>query len=391
MKQNILQQYKAAVKTQVFCLFSLAEFFSLCGGFLQNVAQSWVVSETGGNLSLFLFVSYLPVFLFSYPFGILCDKGNKKKILIFTEIALAALSLLLFFLALGRQVRFWQMLMIGGAWGTLRALQNPCYHSMTKILVKGEALQGAVNIHYLVFNAARALGPFIAALLSPSLGMHYAFLGNAILFLPTLLLLLRLPVGEKTEQGSTAGIKKVLGQGRILGIFGLLFWVSLVGTNYNLLFVSLAKAQGSGAFGFSIVMALLGAGALVGAVLLPMLKKAPSPLLWCIVQGVLLVGISLWHSPVVLWGCIFGYGICDFCFLTTLSFKVQHATPKEALGRVMSLFVVLSNGAMSLGTLLLGWVMQYISVYVTILLVGGCLLATLPAYCFYQNTKLQLE
>ena len=92
---NFFTKNLPALKDRDFKFFIVSQVLSLSGGFVQNVALSWLVFEASGSgmyLSIFLFLCYLPIFLLSYPAGVLCDRVSIKAVLLVTEVILALMS-----------------------------------------------------------------------------------------------------------------------------------------------------------------------------------------------------------------------------------------------------------------------------------------------------------
>ena len=84
MADLIFKKYPS-LKDKNFVKFLISQILSLTGGYIQNVALSaLIVSKTNNktDLGLFLFASYLPVFLLSYPASKLQGKISAKKVLI---------------------------------------------------------------------------------------------------------------------------------------------------------------------------------------------------------------------------------------------------------------------------------------------------------------------
>lgn len=332
-----------------FGLLIAAQGCSLTGGYIQTLVLSWLAASTGKGVPLawYMIACYLPVALLSYPFGRFLDGRRLKPWLISGEIGLAGLSLLLWLAAVWDWISFPFLLVFGGVWGCVRALQTPIYQSLprrlAKDLKKGTALLTAVTY------AARGLGPILGGLLYAQWGAAVPFLVNFCSFIPSVLLLCFLKI-PRQEQGEKPQLKPWLLP--LLKIFAVGFF----GVQYNVTFVALIKEAGKGSAAYGIALGLLGVGALIGFWIKTRFKKE-LPLPYAI-GGMGLLNLLLLLRWGMLWQgiCILTYGGLDFWFFAQSSYRLSRAAKERELTAVMGLYTVATVGALPLGALLWSWV-----------------------------------
>ncbi len=355
----------------MFNVLLIAQAFSLTGGYIQTLVLSWYAAELAGGLyalAAYMLACYLPVAILSYPFGRWLDGRAQKAWLIGSESALAALSFLLWTVAARDAVSFPFLLIFGGGWGVIRALQTPIYQSLPRRLAQD--LSRGTALLTVITYAARGLGPILGGLLYAEWGAPLPILVNFCSFIPSIALLcfLKLP---KTEKGVAPALRSRLPQ------LLLIFAVGFFGANYNVTFVSLVRESGMGSSAYGMALGLLGVGALIGF-WLKAKKRQVSPALTVAGMGMLYLLLSFSGSLWLTGGCILLYGLLDFWFFSHAAYRLSgKAEPKE-ITAVMGLYTVVTVGAMPLGALLWSFVSCGLGLPITFILIGIGLLILSP-------------
>lgn len=329
----------------IFYLLIVAQSFALVGGFIQTLALSWAASEGGGlsELAGYLLACYLPVALLSYPLGRFLDRRAIKPWLLGSESILAGLSLALWLIARGGGLSYPFLLVFGGGWGVVRAVQTPLYQSLprrlSRSLSKGTALLTAVTY------GARGLGPVLGGLLYAKFGASAPYLANFCSFIPSVALLcfLKIPAAPPSEPPRIKPLLLPLAQ---------IFAVALFGTHYNLTFVALVKEAGLGSGAYGFALGLLGAGALIGC-FWRLKSRRPIPRTLAVgamggLNWLLAAGAGLWWQG----ACILLYGFFDFWFFARSAYRLSRSAEQGQIGAVMGLYTVATVGAPPLGALL---------------------------------------
>ncbi|MEV6977521.1 MFS transporter [Kitasatospora sp. NPDC093806] len=239
------------------------------------------------------------------PAGVIADRWNRRRVMICCEgVRAVATGALALSLALGHYA-FWQLVVLVVVEGAFGAVFGPAEHAALPQVVAAEQLPSA-----LARNAAR---PFLATLLGPvAAGLLFTvhptgpFTTTAVMLALSFatLLALRLPprpaarpaagpatgaaadadgTGEADPDGTggaraaLAGFRRVL-RGRV--IRASLLWMAAVNLLFNALLVVILARSGEDRIGpgqIGLMMACLGAGGLLGAVLAPRLYAALPP------------------------------------------------------------------------------------------------------------------
>src|SRR5579872_4730410 len=124
-------------------LFFTGQLISLMGTWMQNVAQSWLVYSLTHStvlLGLTSFCSTVTVF-FIAPFGgMVADRVDRRRLLLFTQSAAMIQAAVLAALTLTGVVQVWEIVVLAFCLGFVNAFDVPSRQSMTLDMVTKEDL-----------------------------------------------------------------------------------------------------------------------------------------------------------------------------------------------------------------------------------------------------------
>jgi len=382
----------APLRHRNFRLFFAGQLISLIGSWMQTVGQAWLVLTLTNSPFLLGAVNALqwaPVLLLSLPAGAVADRVPKRSLIMVTQTLFLLLALCLGLLTVTGRVRYWHVAVLAGLLGTVNAFDVPARQAFIVEMVEGtEDLTGAIAINSSMFNGARLVGPGLAGLVIAAWGVGMAFLVNAASFLAVIAALAAMRVNSAVRVAPGVGLLTHMAEGiqfvrssptvlRILTTLGIL---SLFPMNFSVFVPVLARHQlHLDASGFGFLMAALGAGALLGALLVAS-TSAQGPrrpyLAWgsvllCI--GVMALGVSHWPGIAGAWLFVAGMGM--LLFSATANSTVQIETPDALRGRVMSVYAMVFSGMTPFGALMMGGVVGAWGLPAGVLLGGGAGLA----------------
>jgi len=392
-----------------FRLFWAGAFLSNAGTWMQTVAQSWLVlqlTDSGTWLGVDTFVATAPGLALTLVGGVIADKLDRKRLLIYTQ-ALAGLSaLVLAYLiwadlihwrgAARRPSDVWMVLVLTFVTGCCWAISGPSYQAITVDLVRREDVANAIALNSSQFQLARVIGPLLAALTMSLFGMAGCFLANGLSYVAIVLALSRVRferpgaaepgAGEDagvaarvaTEESAKAGAAQgvtaagrrsmwgdlaeafvyVRGRPRVRVVLLCSTVVSLFGAPYLVLMPLFARnVYGWDEAGLSLMMGTAGAGALVGALTLAYLgdfRRKGLVLLGSLFSGgaciTALAAASAWAAIPLL----FGTGISMVFLFALGNTLLQQLVRNEMRGRVMSMWLLTFIGTMPVGSFLSG-------------------------------------
>ncbi len=379
----------ALLKDPRYRAYWLALFLSQLGGWMQATALGWLVLELTGSaerLGFVLGVLFLPSLFFTLPGGALADRYPRARLLFLLELSLAVLVLLLAVaLSLGA-VSFSGLLLYAVLYGSVSALEVPTRQALTAELAGRRRVGEALALNAFSFNVARMTAPVAAGFLIARAGTASAFWVNAVSFLPLLWVLYRLPGraparrrgpwSKELAEGLAYARKTPL----VAQILLLVFFVATFGINFQTLVPAYARlVLGLGAEGYGFLMGSLGAGALLGALLLlksPVVRPRRS-LFGSALLGAALFLLSFARGPYGAAVLLALAGLAMVFVLTGANTTLQTIVPEHLRGRVVALYSLVLMGSGPPGMYLTGLAFDLVGVYAPLLLGGIVLLGTL--------------
>ncbi len=187
-----------ALKSRNYKLYFTGQSVSLIGTWMQKTAVSWVIysmTHSAFMLGISIFASQFPSFLFSLFGGVISDRYDKYKVLLFTQVASMIQATLLAILILTGKSTVWEILTISVLLGIINAFDVPARQSLVYQMVdKKEDLSNAIALNSSMVNLARLIGPAISGIVLQKFGAGICFLSNAASFLAVIasLLLMKL-------------------------------------------------------------------------------------------------------------------------------------------------------------------------------------------------------
>lgn len=383
-----------ALSHRNFRLFVSGQSLSLIGTWIQQVAVTWLVySLTNSALMLGIvgFSGQLPLFVIAPFAGVLADKSNRHKLLLYTQSLALIQALILSFLVFTEAVLIWQLIVLSVILGIINAFDMPIRQAFVVEMIdnKKEDLGNAIAFNSSMVNAARLIGPSIAGILIATVGEGWCFLINAVSFLAVVISLLKMKVipvlpgsaKSKILQQLSEGFKYTFGFEPIRYLIILLSIVSLMSTSITLLAPVIAKEYlGGGADTFGFLMSAYGSGALLGAFYL-LNKKTVLGLGKLIGFAVTVFGSSLiifsFSRLFVLSIIIMALaGLGMMLQIASTNTLLQTLSEENKRGRVMSFYSMAFRGMSPFGSLLAGGLGSSISAPAAIFVSGSvCLLS----------------
>ena len=382
---NHLKLLVRAFQYRNYRLFFAGQSISLIGTWTQQVAMSWLVYRLTGSaflLGVVAFCNQIPTFFLAPFSGVVADRLNRQRLLLWTQTLSMLQALTLSALVLTDTVRPWQIIALSIFIGIVNAFDIPARQSFVVEMVdKKEDLGNAIALNSAMFNGARFIGPSVAGILISTLGEGICFLLNGISYVAVLKALAAIKVRPREGPEGKARVWQELCEGvayayhfkPIMAILSLLAVFSLAGSPYVVLMpVYVKDVLHGGAQTFGFLMSAAGIGALTSTVYLASRKS------------VLGLGMVI---PIAAAGC--GFGIAAFAlsrnFTLSLVFLfmagfgmmtqiassntiVQTIVDEDKRGRVMSLYAMSLMGMMPFGSLLAGTMAGKIGVQNTLLL-----------------------
>lgn len=387
-----------------FRLFFVGQFISVIGTWMQTVAEQWLVYTVTGSatwLGIVSGASAIPYVLFAVWGGQVADRYPRRTTLLITQTVAMVLAFILAILATNRvvQVQGWHIAVLAALLGVVNAFNMPAQQAfVVDIVEERSALGNAIALNSLRFNLARFVGPVLAGWALVQAGAAACFFLNALSFIAVIasLWLIRArpspALRGQQDLHVSEGVRYILAVRSILRIILLLGVASLFTWSISTVFPLFATKFHAGAGGYSMMMAVQGAGAAAGGLGMAIFgERLPRRLLiygGVAMQSVALILISLSGSYylVLLWLTFNGTALIAFGI--SANTKVQEEVPDALRGRVMAVYSLVQGAMTPLGGFLIGVAASRFGVdSATGSFAAICLVATLALWAWSQADR----
>jgi MFS family permease len=378
-----------ALKYRNYRLFFSGQLVSLIGTWMQQIALSWLVYRMTNSalmLGLVGFVGQIPTFLFSPFAGVLVDRFNKHKILIFTQTCAMMQAFIIVILISTGSINVFYILLLNAFLGIVNSFDAPTRQSFVVEMIENkEDLGNAIALNSMMFNSARLIGPSIAGLLIAAVGESMCFLINGISYIAVIIALLLMKINYKKAVHKQKQIVQELKEGwnytrnfkPIKYLLLLLGLVSLMGTPYVVLMPVFARETlhgGPHTLGF--LVGSIGVGAFFGGMLLASRKNVIG--LGKIIMraafffGVTLILFSFSKNIFLSMILLLIAGFAMMIQMASSNTIIQTIVEDSKRGRVMSFYTMSFMGTMPIGSLLAGFTASKIGATNTVIIGGIC-------------------
>lgn len=353
---------------------------------MNDVAAAWLMTTLTTSPILVALVqsaSTLPVFLLGLPSGALADILDRRRYFIATQFWVAAVALVLCVAILAGGMTAPLLLALTFANGIGLAMRWPVFAAIVPELVSRPQLPAALALNGVAMNASRIIGPLLAGAIIASAGSAWVFVLNAVLSVLSGLVIMRWkrthvpsPLGrEKLPGAMRVGVQFVRQSPRIRAVLWRIALFFLHATALMALLPLVAKGLdggGGGAGTFTLLLASMGAGAIVAAMFLPRLRQAMArdvlvlrgTLLQAAAMAVMAIAPNVYVAvPAMVLG-----GMAWITTANSLMVSAQLALPNWVRARGMSIFQMAIMGATALGAALWGQVATVTSVHLSLAL-----------------------
>ena len=372
----------APLDNRIFRMLWLAWLAGNMTMWMNDVSASWLMAQlTEGPMMVALVQASasLPLFLLGLPSGALADMVNRKRLYAFAQFWIALVSAALAVLAAGGWLTANWLLLLCFANGIGLAMRFPVFSAIVPTLVPREQLTSALTLNALAINVSRIAGPLLAGVVMASLGMGAVFALNAALSILSCVLILKSGPnsGQPAHQGEgmlatmRSGMRFVRQSPLMRNILLRVFEFFLHSIGLIALLPLVAKGLNADATTYTLLLASLGAGAVLSAVVLPRVSDSASRdrvvavgvMLYALATAIAALAPSVW----VLAPALALSGGVWLCVVNTFTMSAQLVLPNGMRARGMAIYQMAIMGGSAVGAALWGQVATHFSIKTALL------------------------
>jgi len=405
LKKQLLGNLLAPLRVHDFCLLFVGQMISTVGDMFYAVALPWLMLSSGHTpqeLGIVLATYGVPRVGTLLLGGLLSDWLRPRRVMLLADIMRALLVGVLAVLVFTGRTGVLPLCAVAAPLGAFAGLFLPAYYAILPEILGADALQAGNALNTSSLQLALLIGSGLAGLVVSRLQSGPAFVVDALTFVVSALTLILMRGEHRSAEAVTAQKEQALAQEasgreatfaqditflRLIRTWRLLQVAFLVIIFGNFLFnglfevalPTLARDQFmSGAGGYGLLLAMFGAGSLLGGLIAGSLGKIAHRgllMLICIMT------LGVLYSFVPFAGGLPGAALLIGCagltngMLTVLAFTVmQQQAPPHLLGRLLGIFLFASLGLYPLSVALVGVVSSHVGPVILFPISGAMML-----------------
>jgi predicted MFS family arabinose efflux permease len=396
----------APLHRAVFRSLWIAGVASNVGAFMHEVGEGWLMTMmTSSPLKVALLQSAesLPIFLLVVPAGALADGVDHRRLAIVAQAWMVAGATTL--AVLTRMHRTSPALLIGLTFvmGTGEAVDNPVWQAIVSEVVPRREVPQAVTLSGLSINLARTFAPALGGLVVAAAGASAVFLLHAVTLAYVLVVLVRWRRATRPSKAPAepaerwlgaigVGLRYVRRSPEILAVF-FRTGASMFGAVCLLALLPLVarRSLGLDSMGFGVLLGCMGLGAVIAGALLPKLRGRWSSeatlSTGTLVFAAALGALAFARQPWLARGLMLVAGAGWMSAVSILNVALEIATPSWVRARVLSVFMLVYQGALALGGVVWGALAERTDLRLALVAGGATVAASLAVRIWFPLSR----
>jgi MFS family permease len=392
----------SALKHPQFRRFWFGNLAAVGGQQIMWMAQGVLVYRLTGEAVYLGYVGLAtatPAILLNLVGGVVADRFDQRKIILFTQLATAVSVAILALSVATEQVTVWHVIAVAFISGCTQAFNNPARQSIFPGLVERKDLMNAVALNSIVWQGTRIVAPGIGGILLATFGMAVTFGFVCVGFLLLGLAVIGLKVEPRARSRPASPLQDLKeGVGFIAGNFLFSFLITMSFFNsffgfstQQLMPVFTEDILHVSDFWLGVLLSMTGIGSIIGVALLGLAGDIER-------KGLLIIGgATAFGASIILFALstyyplslvIVGFmGAFGTIYMITVQTALQLRVPDELRGRVMGIYGVTHNIG-PLGALQAGIIADTFSPP-TALIVGGAAIMLFALGVAYSNREVR--
>lgn len=392
------------LREPLFRTLWIAAAVSYTGSWMQNVGAGWLMTSLTMSplmVGLVQAAGSIAVFLVVLPAGAMADMVDRRKLLLFTQTWMVVAAAGLGMLTLAGKVTPALLLFFTFLMGFGAVLNDPAWQAITPEIVSHRNFTAGIALNSAGFNVARAIGPALGGLVIAATNSGIAFLLNALSFFGVIYFLYqwrRRPgrISWRADYMFNAMFSGLRHMQRSPSVKAVLVRSAVFSISASALPALLPLlAHPFGSQGYGLLLGFFGAGALLGATLIPLFRR--------MISADVLVAISTavfafctfagghWQTFAMLWLIMFVAGVAWIQILASLNVSAQTMCPGHMRARGISMYLLVLQGGLAGGAALWGEIAERFGIERSLFYAAVGLVAGIGATLWFRLHPGQLQ
>lgn len=387
--QTIISRTMSAFRHPTFVWLWFGSNFTFIGMMASGLTLGWLVLELTDSpfwVGAVAGARGIGQLVFSIFAGVMLDRYDKRRILLFAQMLNTILPFTLALLVFYEQIALWHLLAGSFMQGLVTSIRAPAFNTINYQLVGSQGILNASAAMSLGSNIAGVIGSSVTGILieqyGEAVGLFFAA-GAGLMGAGTIAAVRgsfkTTSTAEPVLQAAAAGIRYVWARGNLRKLLSLSLIIETFGFSYHVMLPVVARdVLGLGAAGLGALSAARGIGAGIANVWVASLGdyERKSLLLVTAVSGagifMILFGLSPWYA--VSLALIFVLGAMLNTYDVTMKSLILLLAEDEWRGRVQSIYT-LTYSFVSIGGFLAGTLATAVSASFALAVSGSAILS----------------
>ena len=361
------------------------------GSWVQRIATDWMAWELTHStlwVGIMAFSTLVPSVLISPIAGAVADRMDRVRLTMISQYVAMSQSIILVLLIMTGTIRIEYMVLLSFCNGAAETFAQPARQCLLPGLVPRQYLPGAVALNSLTYNVARFIGPAISGPMIYAWGVVPSIAVNAFAFFYASVTMTMLRLDPAVRMGSRGdhsvlhdAVEGMRYVARHPGIGPLLFFAATVGMTLRAVgemlppYVSLLFDRGPE--GLATLASAMGCAAMAGGFVVAIRGRVAGLARIAVACGMLLAlataGFVASPSFPIGVACIAAMGAATTMHGISCQTLMQNAAAPAMVGRVLSLWGMITRAAPAMGALIYGAAAEVFGLRIPVLIgVGIC-------------------
>jgi MFS family permease len=342
---------------------NMAFFFAMQGQMVVRLLIVWELTQDKAMLGYTSFAVAVPMVLISPFGGVIADRMDRRKLILFGQAFLASNEIILLSLLVTGNLEFWHLVVGAFLMGCTFPIIMPSRMAIVVRIVGRDTLGSAMALTSGGMNAMRIVAPAMAGFLVAPLGIGGIYAVGVALYVVAALCMLGVDPTPPPMTGVTESLFEDVREGvrymrshstvMVLMLFGLLP-MFLAMPFQTLLVVFADEVWEVGERGFGILQGMAGLGGMIGAFVIARRGERPARLRLMLISVMAFSSFLLMFSAspsfLIALPLILAANVFAGMFQILNNTAIQLLVPEEVRGRISG-FLMMSFGLTPLGTL----------------------------------------